>query len=160
MEKKHTGTPKVIIPLKETERDGSKFTDPRVRKVPTEKVSSSYHASEGDFVLDWKNKNGRPYIADMLASRFLYDQNITKKEMDTIDEYVNLEILRRGLNGRKESYKEVVDELSKKLKISKNSSPEEKVRKLATILEKAVEQLKIYKKLGLSLPTLEEIYGG
>lgn len=150
-----TTTLKIIEPSQETERDGSKFTDPRVREVPTEIKSSISPPS--DIVLDYKQETGRPYIAEMMG-RFLYDQKIVNSEMDTIDEYVNLEMQRLGMNGKKDAYKEVVDTLSKKMKFSKNIAPEKKVRELATILTRAVDSQKYYAKLGISLKSLEDLY--
>jgi len=155
-----TGTLKVITPLPEIKSDGSKFTDGRVREVPTETPSSSSARSEtNEFVLDYKEKNGRPFIADLLNSRFLYDQKITQSDMDTVDEWVTFEITRRGLNGKTESYREVVDDLSKKLKLPKTIAPQEKVKRMAILLKKAVEMQKTYSKLGIDLKSLEEIYG-
>ena len=158
MDETPTKTLKIITPSPETKNDGSKLTDPRVREVPKETVSYS-SAKESEFVLDYKLKTGRPYIADMLDSRFLYDQKICKDEMDTVDEWVNFEILRRGLNGKKESYRAIVNELSKKLEIHKYASAEDKVKKLSTLLKKAVEDNRYYSKIGIDLKSLETIYG-
>jgi len=60
-----------------TKKNGLKFTDPRVREVPTEIKSSI--SPQSDIVLDYKKETGRPYIAEMLG-RFLYDQKIVNQE--------------------------------------------------------------------------------
>jgi len=87
----------------------------------------------------------------------LYDQKIIRDEMDIVDNFIVLEINRRGLNGKTESYKEVLSDLSKKLQLPKTISPEEKVKKLSTLLKSALETLKKYKKLGIDLPSLEQM---
>lgn len=125
----------------------------------TEHFSSS---KDSDFVLDYKERKGKPYIAEMLGVDFLYSDRIEtreqKKYMDTIDDWVMLEIERQGLNGKKDAYKEIVNNLSKKLKLHKNIAPSEKIKSLAILLRKALETQKYYKAMGINLASLESIY--
>jgi nitrogen regulatory protein PII-like uncharacterized protein len=79
--------------------------------------------------------------------------------MDTVDDWVVLEIQRRGLNGKKDSYREVINDLSKKLKLPKTISPIQKVKNISVLLKKALETQKMYSKMGIDLKSLEEIYG-
>ena len=122
----------------------------RPREASTETQSS--YCPEGDFVLDYKEKTGRPYVAELFGMR----EN--SRELDTIDDWVILEIELRGLNGKKESYQEIVDDLSKKLKLSKNMAPTEKAKTISILLKKALETQKYYKRLGIDLKSLESIY--
>jgi len=108
-------------------------------------------------VFEYKETTGRPYIADMLGSPILYDNEISNKEMDMIDDWVMLEIERRGLNGRTESYKEVIDDLCEKMEMSKTIAPREKVKRLAMIIGDALGIQKKYKELGIDLQSLERI---
>jgi len=127
-----------------------------VREVPKE--TETYSSNESEFVLDYKERKGTPYIAEMLDVPFLYKE--MKSDMDSIDEWVTFEIERRGLNGKKESYREVINDLSKKLKFPKTLAPSEKINRLSVLLKKANETLRYYKKLGLDLQSLEQIYEG
>ena len=157
-----TSTLKIITPSKETEESGQEPISPQEREVTTVAPHSS--SNESDFVLDYREQKGRPYIADMLGVPFLYsdrlDVHSSKKDMETIDDWVMLEIQRKGLNGRKDSYKEIIDGLSKKLKLHKSISPGEKIKSLAILLKKALETQKYYSKMGVDLKSLEELYGG
>jgi len=125
-------------------------------------VKGSFSSGESDFVLDYKERTGKPYIAEMLGVPFLYsdrtDVREQKKDMDTINDWVMLEIERRGLNGKKESYKEIISELSKKLKLHKSIAPTEKIKAIAILLRKALDVQKYYKSMGIDLQNLETIY--
>ena len=127
-----------------------------MREVPTETVS--YPSPTSEFVLDYKEKNGKPYLNEMLGlPDFLYKDQ--KKDVDLVDEWAIFEIDRRGLNGKKEAYKEIIGDLSKKLKFPKTLNPVEKVNRLSILLKEATETQRRYKKMGLDLKSLEEIYG-
>ena len=108
-------------------------------------------------VFEYKEIVGRPYIADMLGSPILYDNDIVSDEMNIIDEWAMLEIERRGLNGKLESYKEIIDDLSDKLEMSKHIAPREKAKRLAMIIKEALSKQKEYKRLGIDLKSLERI---
>jgi len=82
-----------------------------------------------------------------------------KDDMDIIDDWVMLEIERKGLNGKKEAYREVINDLSKKLKLPKSIAPSEKINRFSILLKKALETQKYYKALGIDLKSLDELYG-
>lgn len=151
-----TGTLKIITPSVNTETTGSELTNKRQAEANTEIINSSF-PSEGEFVLDYKEKHGKPYIGEFLGVQYLYNE--LKDEMDTVDDWVVLEIQRRGLNGKKDSYREVINDLSKKLKLPKTISPIQKVKNISVLLKKALETQKMYSKMGIDLKSLEEIYG-
>lgn len=146
-----TPTLKIITPSSSTETNGLGSTIRRPREASTETPTS--YSQEGEFVLDYKDKHGKPYIAELLG----INGELTG-ELDTIDDWVILEIERRGLNGKKEAYREIVDDLSKKLKLHKSIAPTEKAKAISTLLKKALETQKYYKKLGINLESLEKIY--
>ena len=158
MEETPTQTLKKIIPSSATKSVGSPFTVQPRSDLDTVTTSSS--SLEGEFVLDYKDKNGRPYLVDLLGSRFLYDEKDTRDDFDTVDEWITMEITRRGLNGKKEAYREVVKDISKKLQMPKTISAENKVKQMATLLRKALDAQRYYQKMGIDLKSLEEIYGG
>lgn len=130
-----------------------------MREVPNTEPNNKFVDPDvkSDFVLEYKEKSGRPYIADLLGVS-LYKDIFVKSDMDTIDDWVIMEIGRRELNGKKSAYEEIVDDLSTKLELSPNIDPREKVKKLATLLRKALNIQKTYKGLGIDLKSLEELY--
>jgi len=89
----------------------------------------------------------------------LYDQNISKEDFDILDEWVTLEIKRENYKYTKDSYAEIFNGLRKKMSLSKNLSASEQVSKMATMIKKALEQNKLFNKLGIKLSSLEEFYG-
>ena len=110
----------------------------------------------GEFVLDYKEKNGKPYLAEMLGASLMLDE--VSDELSLVDEWVILEITRRGLNGKKEAYEEIISDLCGKLEMSQSILPSEKVKRLAIFLRKALSTQKEYQRLGVDLKSLEELY--
>jgi len=145
------GTLKIIIPSQETETSGFKFTEPR------EKIEPSPLTKESDFILDYKEKNGRPYLVDWLDSRFMYERD--KGDFDSLDEWINFEIKRKNYKYTTDSYTEIFNGLRKKMGLSKNLAPSEQVSKMASMIKKALDENRYFSKLGIDMRSIEEIYG-
>lgn len=131
------------------EAAGEKFTDPRVRKVERIISTSSSPTTLDDFVIDYEQKHGRPFIADLLDAPFLYNDAADKAAIDTIDAWVMFEIDRRGLAPRKASYQEIIDTVSRKIHLSPNTAPDVRIRKIAAHIKRALHKLPMYSKLEL-----------
>lgn len=81
-----------------------------------------------------------PLIVDLLGAKPYYDTFDVKALSEKIDTYVNSEISRRELKDTEESYKSVIDEVTKKLNLPEDATVYSK-------LEKLVEYLRINQKM-------------
>lgn len=111
-----------------------------------------------DYVIGYKDKTGKPYIAEYLEVSWIYNGE-NKADMDTVDDWINLEIDRQNLKATKKTYAALFNDIAKKLGIHKYAESTEKIKKVSTLLREAVEKQKYYKKLGLDLQSLEELLG-
>lgn len=121
-------------------------------------MQTTYSSPDSDVILGYKETNGRPYLVDFLDTRFVLGEG-DKENYDLVDEWINLEMNRLHLKATKDSYADIFNGLVKKLDVHKHAEPSEKVRKAAVILREAVEKNRLYKKMGIDLQSLDEIYG-
>jgi len=83
----------------------------------------------------------------------------SKGDFDSLDEWINFEIKRKNYKYTKDSYTEIFNGLRKKMGLSKNLAPSEQVSKMASMIQKALDENKYFSKLGIDMRSIEEIYG-
>lgn len=98
---------------------------------------------------------GRPYLVELLDAGFLYDPDMSKDQMDSLDIWILSEIERRQLKPIKASYEEIFNGLADKMELSENLDTSEKIRLMANLLLEATEKSREYRDLGIDLESLE-----
>ncbi len=72
-----------------------------------------------------------PLIVDLLGAKPFYDTFNVKELSELVDAYINGEISRRSLESTEEVYKSVVEEITRKLNLSEDTTAWSKLEKIA-----------------------------